>query len=152
MVIVAGWWYLLWFFSVHAALHAKEKESRGATNDEALRRQYARALSHSHSSLVSFFRIASLISWKKALPVRAPFDHLYRSFVDSSILNDHPLLNVLLFFIFLSLLQISRSHSQFLPFFFFFVFPLFVLSCQKASLLPMPRMQKSWRKYPLIVP
>jgi len=68
MVIVAGWWYLLWFFPLYARHCTLKRESRG---DEALRRQYARARSFPFSLVSSFFRIASLINRKKALPVHA---------------------------------------------------------------------------------
>lgn len=45
-----------------------------------------------------------------------PFGRLHRSSADSSILSDPPRCqNVLLLFLFLSLLQIPRSHSRFFP-------------------------------------
>lgn len=70
-----------------------------------------------HSSLVSY---RSLINRKKALPVCAL---LIVSIVLLRILpflDDPSLLNVLLLFLFLSLLEIPRSHPRFLSFFVFF--------------------------------
>lgn len=86
------------FFPLYTWHCMLKRENRGATKS-CLKSQYVGVFSFSLSLISSLFHIADLINWKKALP----FDRLYRSFADFSILSDPLLLNVLLLFLFLSL-------------------------------------------------
>ena len=144
MVIVAGWWYLLWLFPLYARQCTLKRESRG---DEALTMC---ALSLILSSLFFFFIYARLINWKKVLPIRA------FSIVSIVPCADFPFSMILrcwMFFYSFSFspysrfLTLIRNSSHILCLFF-----SLSSHVRKRVLLPMLCMQNSSRKCPLIVP
>lgn len=112
-------------FSVRAALHAKERIEGWRSFDSTA--------SNTRLQLLSY-RVSNQL--KKSSSRSYPFDHLYRSFADFSVLNDHSLmLNVLLHFFSLlapdSSLSFAISPSVF--FFFHLCCLCLLMSCQKFT-------------------